>query len=347
MDMEQSLIYEIPHRRLNRLTGEWVLVSPQRMQRPWQGKVEKSSLSELPVYDEDCYLCPRNQRANGDVNPDYKQTYIFTNDFSAILPDTKKITEEEKLIKAESVKGTCRVICFSPRHDLTLAELEVEEIKTVINVWIEQSKELGKEYEWVQVFENKGEMMGSSNPHPHGQIWAIDTLPNEIRKENENQLDYYKKNRSILLLDYLNEEINKKERVLFENEEWVSLVPYWAVWPFETMILPKRHVMRLDEINEKEKISLAALLKRHLTKYDNLFKTSFPYTMGWHGAPNNNNDNTHWQLHLHFYPPLLRSASVKKFMVGYELLSESQRDITPEEAAVQLIELPDIHYKER
>lgn len=346
MIKKQKPIYEKPHRRLNLLTNEWILVSPQRMKRPWRGKVEEPNLTSLPNYHEDCYLCPGNKRANGEINPIYKKTHVFTNDFLALLPDTEEFYEDGKVIRAESVKGTCRVICFSPRHDITMAEMKLEEIQKVINVWVEQLKELGKEYEWVQIFENKGEIMGCSNSHPHGQIWAINTLPNEIKKEDVHQMDYFNANESILLLDYLNEELTKKERVLVENDEWVSLVPYWAEWPFETMILPKRHILQLDEINEKEKISLAALFKVHLTKYDNLFKTSFPYTMGWHGAPYNSNDNDHWQLHLHFYPPLLRSASVKKFMVGYELLAESQRDITPEQAAIQLRELPNIHFKE-
>ncbi len=326
-----------PHRRYNPLTGEWVLVSPHRTKRPWQGKEEESFNQVRSNYDPKCYLCPGNERAGGELNPNYSTTYVFTNDFAALLPENPTTSNDsEALFKTESIKGTSRVICFSPNHGLTLASMATEGILTVVNTWIEQVKELGKKYKWVQVFENKGDVMGCSNPHPHGQIWASNSLPNEPNKENIKQKEYYKENQSILLIDYLTQEQEKAERVVLENESWIVLVPFWATWPFETILLPKRHVQKIIDLSEKEKIDLAEILKKLLTKYDNLFNISFPYTMGWHGAPFNNEDNTHWQLHAHYYPPLLRSATVKKFMVGYEMLAEPQRDITAEQAADRL-----------
>lgn len=340
---------EIPHRRLNILTGEWVLVSPHRTKRPWQGKEEKSDSKFQPEYDSKCYLCPGNERAGGIKNPNYTSTFVFNNDFSALLPNVKNnnVSNENKLFKFENISGECRVICFSPKHNLTLAEMKKSEIMNVIDVWSEQITELGTKYKWVQIFENRGEIMGSSNQHPHGQIWASSFLPNEIVKENKNQKKYFTDNKSILLLDYLNEELKQKERVIAENEYWAVLVPYWAVWPFETMLLPKRNIRQLTDLLDNEKESLAEILKLLLVKYDNLFNTSFPYTFGWHGAPTDNNDYSHWQLHAHFYPPLLRSATVKKFMVGYEMLAEAQRDITAEAAAEMIRNVSDIHYKER
>lgn len=328
---------QYPHRRYNPLTGEWVLVSPHRTKRPWQGKEEESFNQQRSNYDPKCYLCPGNERAGGELNPNYNTTYVFTNDFAALLPENPTISNDsDALFKTESIKGTSRVICFSPNHGLTLASMAAEGILTVVNTWIEQVKELGKKYKWVQIFENKGDVMGCSNPHPHGQIWASNSSPNEPNKENIKQKEYFKENQSILLIDYLTKEQEKAERVVLENESWIVLVPFWATWPFETILLPKRHVQKIIDLSEKEKIDLAEILKKLLTKYDNLFNISFPYTMGWHGAPFNNENNTHWQLHAHYYPPLLRSATVKKFMVGYEMLAEPQRDITAEQAADRL-----------
>lgn len=342
-------LHEEPHRRLNLLTGEWVLVSPHRTKRPWQGKQEISSKELLPPYDSKCYLCPGNERAGGKINPKYDSTFVFTNDFSALMPDVdSEIVNEnnhDSLFQVESVKGECRVICFSPHHNLTLAQMDVTSIRTVIDVWNEQIKELGDKYKWVQVFENRGEIMGSSNPHPHGQIWASNYLPNELTKENLKQKKYYDEKGKVLLVQYLQEELEIRKRVVVENEHWVALVPFWAVWPYETMLLPKRHVKQITELTKEEKNSLSEILKIHLTKYDNLFNTSFPYTMGWHGAPFDGKENLHWQLHAHFYPPLLRSATIKKFMVGYEMLSEAQRDITAEQAAEKLKSLSEIHFK--
>ena len=334
------------HRRYNPLSGTYVLVSPHRLDRPWQGKQESVTIEKRPEHDPNCYLCAGNVRANGKKNPNYKDTFVFTNDFSSLLPDVIHGGElDEGLLKAENVSGKCNVICFSPRHDLTLAEMELEDIQKVVEVWCSQNKKLGKKFRWVQIFENRGEVMGSSNPHPHGQIWASSFLPNEILREDENQKKYLQENGRILLTEYVQFELKKKERVVLENENWVVIVPYWATWPFETLLLPKRAVQRLDELHNNEKEALSEILKLLLIKYDNLFQVSFPYTMGWHGAPFDDKDNSHWQLHAHFYPPLLRSATIKKFMVGYEMLAESQRDITAEQAADMLRSLSEIHYK--
>jgi len=337
-----------PHRRYNQLTGEWVLVSPHRTKRPWQGQVEKSASDTRPQHDPQCYLCPGNERAGGLNNPTYNSTFVFTNDFAAILPDTPPATATaDSLLRTESVRGTSRVICFSPRHDLTLPEMTVEAIQRVVEVWGEQVADLGQHYRWVQVFENKGAAMGCSNPHPHGQIWAEDALPNEPAKEDMQQRVYYAQHGRPLLLDYAQLETQQGERVVVENEDWLAIVPYWAVWPFEILLMPRRrHILRLPDLQPSEQLSLAQTLKDLLTKYDNLFETSFPYSMGWHGAPTPFAENgDHWQLHAHFYPPLLRSATVKKFMVGYELLAEAQRDLTAEQAADRLRNLSTTHYK--
>lgn len=337
---------EHPHRRYNPLTGEWVQVSPQRMKRPWQGQREKKPGEERPSYDPDCYLCPGNERAGGVRNPDYDQTFVFTNDFAALLPDTPgSAADLHPLLRSRAVQGTCRVVCFSPRHDLTLPEMDQADIRRVVDLWAAQTAELGETYQWVQVFENKGQMMGSSNPHPHGQIWGLDALPNEPRKEDERQRAYYEGKRRPLLLDYVTLEEAQEERIVLANDHWLAVVPYWAVWPFETLLLPRRRVLRLPDLEEEEREALAAILQRLLIRYDNLFQTSFPYSMGWHGAPFTGGDVAHWQLHAHFYPPLLRSATVKKFMVGYEMLGEAQRDLTAEQAAARLRELPAVHYK--
>jgi UDPglucose--hexose-1-phosphate uridylyltransferase len=340
--MNVSALLNSPHRRYNPLNGEWVLVSPQRTQRPWLGQVEKLSLAARPAYDPDCYLCPGNLRASGERNPQYASTFVFTNDFSALLPDPP-IDEDvcHPLFRAQAVQGTCRVLCFSPRHDLTLPEMELSDIRRVVDLWADQVKELGARYRWVQIFENKGEMMGCSNPHPHGQVWAIDALPNEAAKEDHYQQVYFLENKRPLLMDYVVMECEQKERVVIENRHWTAVVPYWAVWPFEALLLPRRHVLHLDDLEDDEREDLAEILKRLLTCYDNLFEISFPYSMGWHGAPGGDGEKHHWQLHAHFYPPLLRSATVKKFMVGYEMLAEAQRDLTAEQAAQRLRELPD------
>jgi len=349
--------FERPHRRYNSLTGEWVLVSPQRTQRPWQGQVEKLPGAKLPSYDPACYLCPGNSRAGGRRNPDYTSTFVFENDFSALLPGASREKPEltggetPPLLAAQPVSGTCRVVCFSPRHDLTLAEMSPAEIRQVIDVWVAQTLELGHTYRWVQVFENKGAIMGCSNPHPHGQIWALDDLPVEAIKEDRQQRGYFTMHDSPLLLDYLRLESEEKKRLVLENKHWIAVVPYWAVWPFELLLLPRRHVLRLPELDEASRNALAELLRRLLVRYDNLFETSFPYSMGWHGAPQGvgqaDGGQAHWQLHAHFYPPLLRSATVKKFMVGFEMLGEPQRDLTAELAAARLRELPELHYKQR
>jgi len=338
---------EHPHRRYNPLTADWVLVSPHRMKRPWQGQVERVPPDNRPSYDPVCYLCPGNERAGGVRNPVYTTTFVFENDFAALLPDTPPAVGNEALLQSESVAGTCRVICFSPRHDLTLPEMETADIQRVVEVWAEQTAELGARYRWVQLFENKGAMMGSSNPHPHGQLWAQDGLPNEPRQEDERQRDYFEANGRPLLLDYAAVEEERGERLVLANEHWLAVVPYWAIWPFELLLLPRRYVPRLPDLDTGERAALADILKRLLTRYDNLFETSFPYSMGWHGAPFGRDEvggEAHWQLHAHFYPPLLRSATVKKFMVGYELLAEAQRDLTAEQAAERLRELPERHY---
>lgn len=335
-----------PHRRYNPLTGEWLLVSPHRTKRPWHGKTESFNVNNQPEYDPGCYLCPGNMRSNGKVNDAYESTYVFENDFPALINDIPKIRDfDHPLFQIESVRGTSRVICYSPKHNITLPELSVEEVRQVVEIWSDQILDLGVDYRWVQIFENKGDIMGCSNPHPHGQVWAVNTLPNEVFKENSRQADYYIENGSVLLLDYLAVELEKKDRLVIENEDWAVLVPFWAVWPFETILLPKKSVLRIPELHAIQMANLADILKRMLTKYDNLFNISFPYTMGWHGAPMDKSDNSHWQLHAHFYPPLLRSSAVKKFMVGFELLAESQRDITAEEAAERLRNCSEIHYK--
>lgn len=336
-----------PHRRLNPLTGEWVQVSPHRLQRPWQGQVEKGAPDTRPTYDPTCYLCPGNNRAGGRQNPAYNNTFVFANDFAALLPDTPPAPESHPLLRTQASSGACRVVCFSPRHDLTLPELDLTALRGVVDVWGEQSAELGRTYRWVQVFENKGAIMGCSNPHPHGQIWAGDFLPNEAAKENNTQHAYFVEHGRPLLLDYAELEAKRGERVIVANDHWLAVAPYWAIWPFETLLMPRRAVLRLPDLTGAERDALAAILKQLLTRYDNLFETSFPYSMGWHGAPYLPGEMGHWQLHAHFYPPLLRSATVKKFMVGYEMLAEAQRDLTAEQAAARLRSLSETHYKAR
>jgi UDPglucose--hexose-1-phosphate uridylyltransferase len=337
---------QLPHRRCNPLTGEWVLVSPHRDERPWRGMEEPASAEERPRYDPECYLCPGNVRARGERNPDYTGTFAFTNDFPALLPEAPECAEPpHPLTKCQGIQGTCRVLCFSPRHDLTLPEMSEDQIAGVIDLAIREVGELGRQYPWVQLFENKGEIMGCSNPHPHGQIWAATSLPVEPAKEEARQAAYMKEAGRPLLTEYLAHELSRGEHVALENEHWVALAPYWAVWPFETLLLPRRHLLRLTDLVSEERRALSLILKRLLTKYDNLFNISFPYTMGWHGAPFAAGDFGHWQLHAHFYPPLLRSAVVRKFMVGYEMLAEPQRDLTPELAAERLRSASVVHYK--
>ncbi len=325
-----------------------MLVSPHRTQRPWQGRIETETPPMRPSYDPTCYLCPGNRRANGERNPHYSGVFVFENDFSALIENVPDHPLSPHLLaRQETVRGVCRVLCFSPRHDLTLALMSVDEILRVVGLWADQSEELGRLYPWVQIFENRGEIMGCSNAHPHGQLWAGSSLPNEPAKEDEHQSCYWNEHKSVLLLDYLEWECEERARVIVENTKWVALVPFWAVWPFESILIPRRHVQQLAELDSDERHALAEIMKRLLTRYDNLFECSFPYTMGWHGAPNALGDSLHWQLHAHFYPPLLRSATVKKFMVGYEMLAEPQRDITPEAAAERLQSLPELHYSLR
>ncbi|WP_252177304.1 galactose-1-phosphate uridylyltransferase [Endozoicomonas sp. 4G] len=335
-----------PHRRYNPLTGDWVLVSPHRAKRPWQGQVEKTAPVERQVHDPECYLCPGNTRVTGDQNPDYSKPFVFKNDFPALLTDTPDADDSSDLFKSSGARGEARVVCFSPDHSKTLPQLSREEIRDVVDVWIEQTEELGKHYPWVQLFENKGAAMGCSNPHPHGQIWASSFLPDEIRKEDDNQRQWQSEKNTNMLVEYALRESESGERTVVENDHWITVVPYWAAWPFETLLLPRQHISRMTELNAEQRLTLADILKRLTTKYDNLFQTSFPYSMGWHGAPLHEDETRHWQLHAHFYPPLLRSATVRKFMVGFEMLAETQRDLTAEQAAERLRSLSETHYLE-
>jgi UDPglucose--hexose-1-phosphate uridylyltransferase len=330
-------MFDNPHRRFNPLSGDWVSVSPHRNQRPWLGRVEPVAATALPPHDPVCQLCPGNVRASGKRNAVYASTFVFDNDFPAFLPDTPPDKcGDHPLLRAESLAGECRVICFSPRHDLTLAQLPVPQIHTVVDLWAQQVEELGRRWKWVQVFENKGELMGCSNPHPHGQVWAGSFLPDEPARELVNQRKWREQNGSPLLMDYAAQELASGERVVAQTAHWLAVVPWWAVWPFETLLLPRRHVQRLPQLTNEERADLAQLLKTLLTRYDALFDTSFPYSFGWHGAPSDDDRHEEWQLHAHIYPPVLRSATVRKFMVGYEMLAEAQRDLTPERAAAQL-----------
>ena len=336
-------ITSVPHRRYNPLSDEWLLVSPQRTQRPWQGQIEDSPDDTLPAYDEKCYLCPGNSRIGGVQNPDYNQTFVFQNDFPALLPETEaQQGGDNPLFRAEVERGICRVLCFSPRHDWTLAHLPIDQIRQVVDLWDAQTQELATRdwLHYVQIFENKGAMMGSSNPHPHGQLWATEHLPTLIAREDGAQRRYFAENDRTLLADVLKAEQNTQERIIWADEHWTIIVPFWAVWPFETLLIPTRPVKFVHELTDAERDSLASALKNITVRYDNLFRTRFPYSMGIHQAPVNTPDIEHWHLHLHFYPPLLRSATIKKFMVGYELMASPQRDITAEQAAQRLRDLP-------
>ena len=340
--------YLYPHRRKNILTGEWILVSQHRTNRPWQGEVSDADKQVRPKYDPGCYLCPGNKRANGEVNPQYENTFVFTNDFSALLENSDRYNlNKNDLLIAKSEKGICRVVNFSPRHDLTLAEMDESKIQNVIETWRDEFEKLGSNpvINYVQIFENKGSIMGNSNPHPHCQIWAQESVPLEAAKELKQFKKYYKNNKRSILQDYLKLELKLDERIVYKNESFVALVPFWAVWPFETLIISKRKIASILQFNKKEEKDFANALKTITTKYDNLFKTSFPYSAGMHQAPTDGKENKEWHFHMHFYPPLLRSASIKKFMVGYEMLAEPQRDITPEYSAQVLKELSTVHYK--
>jgi len=341
------MIFEQSHRRFNPLTGEWILVSPHRTKRPWQGKTEQSSSQQILAYKPDCYLCPKNERANGEKNPDYSSTFVFDNDFSALKNDSEDLdVNESELLRAKSEKGICRVICFSPMHNLTLAELEIADIVGVIKTWQDEYSTLGSKpfINYVQIFENKGEIMGCSNPHPHGQMWAQESIPNEPLKEQNSQLMYFENNNKTLLDDYVNLEIEKQERIIFENDSFVLLVPFWAFWPLETMIISKMPVNNILQLNDKEVNDFAEILKITTVKYDNIFNVSFPYSAGIHQAPTDGKEHPEWHFHMHFYPPLLRSATIKKFMVGYEMLAEPQRDIAPEKSAEILTQADVVHY---
>ena len=339
---------EQPHKRKNLLTGDYILVSPHRSKRPWQGQVEDLAPDSRPQYDPKCYLCPGNKRADGTQNPDYKDSFVFVNDFSALLEETSiEQFDEENLLIAESERGICKVISFSPRHDLTLPQMDLPAIKAVVDLWQKEFKELSaKEWiKYIQIFENKGSIMGCSNPHPHGQIWAESSLPVEIEKESTQQKAYFQQHGRTLLQDYVALELKKDERIIINNNHFVALVPFWAAWPYETMIVSKRPVTSILEFTEDEKEDFARTLQELTIRYDNIFKTSFPYSAGMHQSPVNMGEHPEWHWHMHFYPPLLRSATVKKFMVGYEMLATPQRDITPEQAANTLKQQSTIHYK--
>ncbi len=330
-----------PHRRYNPLTQEWVLVSPHRTDRPWQGQVEDTVVESQPQYDPACYLCPGNSRAGGDRNPDYTSTFVFDNDYAALRPQTPEgKVDEAGLIVAEPEAGVCRVVCFSPRHDLTISRMSVAEIRPVIDIWVTQYQELGAHsfINWVQIFENRGAMMGASNPHPHCQIWANQNAPNEPAKEALSQSHYNARHQGCLLCDYYALESKSGERLVAENAGFYALVPFWAVWPFEILVVSKRHVTGIDDLSDAERTALADILKQVTSRYDALFKVSFPFTMGFHQRPMDGQAHPEWHLHSHYYPPLLRSATIRKFMVGYELLGMPQRDITPELAAKRLRE---------
>lgn len=325
---------EHSHRRRNPLTGEWVLVSPHRAKRPWQGLQEPQAAPTAPSYDPRCYLCAGNERVTGERNPPYEGTFVFANDFPALMQDVPEApASTDPLFEFMPARGTSRVICFSPDHGKTLPELSVDDITGIVDTWCTETAALGARYRWVQVFENKGAVMGCSNPHPHGQIWACEHLPNEAAVEDAKQRAYFESHGRPLLLDYARREADADERVVVKTDHWIAVVPYWATWPFETLLMPRTALQRMPQADRGQRRDLAIALKELTSRYDELFNCSFPYSMGWHGAPFDDGDLRPWQLHAHFYPPLLRSASVRKFMVGFEMLAEAQRDLTPEQAA--------------
>lgn len=333
-----------PHRRYNPLSDQWVLVSPHRMQRPWLGQEDAPDTEARPAHDPACFLCAGNKRVTGEVNPDYGNTFVFGNDFAALLADSPAPETADPLFRSEAARGEARVICFSPDHGKTLAEMTAAEIRAVVDTWAEQAADLGAKWRHVQLFENKGAVMGCSNPHPHGQVWASDFVPDLVAREVKAQADYTAAHGRAMLLDVAAKEAGGPREVC-ANADWLAIVPYWAAWPFETLLLPRFAVGRMEELTAAHRDSLSEILRRLTAKYDNLFGCSFPYSMGWHGAEYGEEAPAHWQLHAHFYPPLLRSASVRKFMVGYEMLAEAQRDLTPEQAAERLRALPDTHYR--
>jgi UDPglucose--hexose-1-phosphate uridylyltransferase len=345
-----ELFWKKPHRRFNPLLREWIVVSPQRTQRPWQGKIEKSTEISQMEYDPECYLCPGNVRADGVRNAKYESTFAFNNDYPALVPDSLSSTsvDTNSLLVAATEAGICRVVCFSPRHDLTLARMSQEELLPVIDIWIEemQSLETVPWVRYVQIFENRGALMGASNPHPHCQIWASSSIPNVPQRELNSLEEYRRKHDRCLLCDYLEVELQQKERIVCENEHFLAVVPFWAVWPFEIMIIGKRHHRSLLGFGAAERGSLADILRRVTIRYDNLFETFFPYSMGLHQRPANT-VGADWHFHVHFAPPLLRSATIQKFMVGYELLASPQRDMTAEDAASRLAALPEVHFLDR
>ncbi len=345
---ETFSVNEHPHRRFNPLTGEWLLISPHRTKRPWQGQQESNQWPESAPHDPHCYLCAGNERAGGERNPAYRTTYVFTNDFAALMPQVPDAPESsDPLFQIQAEHGTSRVICFSPDHSKTLPLLNDEEIQAVIRTWMDEAADLGKQFPSVQIFENKGAVMGCSNPHPHGQIWAQSQLPTLVSKEDAQQRAYFQQHQQSLLLEYARKEAATGERLVVENEHWLVVVPFWAAWPFETLLLPKQACARITELSEAQQISLGDILRDITARYDNLFECSFPYSMGWHGAPFNADDASYWQLHAHFFPPLLRSATVRKFMVGYEMMAEAQRDLSPEQAAERLRQQSPIHFRLR
>lgn len=347
---------EHQHVRFNPLRGDWVLVSPHRMKRPWAGQVEPPPQDDLPDHDPTNPLCPGVSRPSGVVNPNYTSTFVFNNDFPALLEEVPSPPEApgEELLQWGPARGCCRVMCFHPKTSVTLPTMTQDEVRNVVDRWVAETEELGQKYEWVQIFENKGATMGCSNPHPHCQIWASSFLPSEAMLEDMHQKRYFLKHGTRLLHDYTTKELQQKERIVLEQEDWLVVVPHWAVWPYETLVLPRQPVSRITQLTSSERDGLACLIRRLTAKYDNLFQCSFPYSMGWHGAPTGCHlqekgeglgVSDYWVLHAHYYPPLLRSATVKKFMVGYEMLAQAQRDLTPEQAARTLRDLPDVHYK--
>jgi UDPglucose--hexose-1-phosphate uridylyltransferase len=348
MNLEKLL--STPHKRFNPLLREWVVVSPQRTERPWQGKIEKPPVAPSVTYDPNCYLCTGNQRAGGKQTPQYSGTYVFDNDFPALLSEPESLNyDDQGLLVAQTDRGICRVLCFSPRHDLTVPRMNPRELRGVVDAWTEQYSELAQ-IPWVrhvQIFENRGELMGASNPHPHCQIWANDALPNLPAREEESLRAYYAERHSCLFCDYLQLELQREERIVCQNDSFAVLVPFWAVWPFETLVLSKRHLASLDQLSSEERNLLGDILRRITIRYDNLFETAFPYSMGFHQRPTDGQPHEAWHLHAHYFPPLLRSATVRKFIVGYELLASPQRDLTPESAAARLLAAGETHYLDR
>lgn len=336
-----NLLENHSHKRYNILTGEWVLVSPHRTKRPWLGQEDKITDKKRISYDSNCYLCPTNKRANRDFNPKYNDVFVFENDFAALEKDIPSFQVDNGLLQAKSESGICKVVCYSPNHSKTMADLTIDEIENVISIWQREYINLGKieGINYIQIFENKGELMGASNPHPHGQIWAQNSIPNEVIKKDANQKKYFEEKGKTLLEDYISQELDLDKRKVFENNSFVVLIPFWAVWPYEAMIIPKKAQSDISLMNKNQKNDFAEALKQLTMGYDKIFNCSFPYSAGIHQAPTNNNSNEYWHWHMSFYPPLLRSATVKKFMVGYEMFAMPQRDITAESAAKRIKEL--------